>query len=279
MKLGFSTLPCIHLSVEEIISYCKKYKIGGIEVRVGNENSIFGHTDEENLFNIGEAFDKAGIKVLCIASSICIKRYEPNQIHEAMEVIQRAKFVGADGTRVFLGNFARRLDDKKEPIDHQGIVQSLKELCQYDRHFNIMVETHNEYATGEVLSKLKQEVNEPNLKFIWDIIHPIEDGEDIHTTWKYIGKDIAHLHIKDGRKREDNIWHDYEYTLLGEGQLPIYEIMDILREENFTGFLSLEWENIWRDELKKYPSDMDFILTMFKNYVTSTKMQGNKQNG
>ncbi len=264
MKLAFSTLPFMDYNAEELIYYCKKYKIDGLEIRAGADNSILGEKEEKELKLIGEQFLQANITVLCIASSICIKGYEPSKIKEAAELIEKGKKIRANGIRIFLGNFARRFDTKLDVLDHDGIVKSLREICDIDEGFEVMVETHNEYATGRALSSLKKDVNRENLKFIWDIIHPIEDGENIETTWDYIGKSITHLHIKDGRKRKDPVWHDYEYTLLLQGELPIESILELLRRNNFSGFLSLEWESVWREELKQYPGDMDFLLTMFK---------------
>jgi|LSQX01.3.fsa_nt_gb sugar phosphate isomerase/epimerase len=267
MKLAFSTLPCMDYSAEKLIDYCKKYKIDGLEIRAGADNSILGEKEENKLELFGEQFAKADITILCIATSICFKGYEPHKIKEATELIERGKKIGAKGIRIFLGNFARRFDTKLGDLDHVGIVQSLREICDIDEDIEVMVETHNEYATGRVLSSLKKDVDRENLKFIWDIIHPIEDGEDIEATWSYIGRDITHLHIKDGKKQKDTVWHDYEYTLLGDGELPIESILQLLRRNNFDGFLSLEWESVWREELKKYPSDMDFLLTMFKTII------------
>jgi len=269
MKLAFSTLPCMDYGVKELIACCNKFNIEGIEIRAGNGNSILGETEDISLLQIGEKFAHSNIKVLCIGSSVCFKGYEPNKVKEAIEIIRRGKLVGACGIRIFLGNFARRFDSKRDLIDHDGIVRALKELCQYDKSFSIMVETHNEYATGKILSQLKNDVAEDNSKFIWDIVHPIEDGEDVETTWYYIGEHISHLHIKDGRKREDPIWHDYEYTLLGQGQLPIKDILHVLKKAGFKGFLSLEWESLWREELKQYSTDMNFLLTMFQKTISN----------
>jgi sugar phosphate isomerase/epimerase len=52
--------------------------------------------------------------------------------------------------------------------------------------------------------------------------------------------------------------------LIGQGELPIKSMLELLSRYNFGGFLSLEWESVWREELKQYPTDMDFLLTMFK---------------
>lgn len=268
MKLAFSTLPCMDYDAEKLIQYCNQFGIDGLEIRVGEANSILGEKEDLEFLKIKENFEKANITILCLATSICLKGYEPSKIKDAVALIGKARKIGAKGIRIFLGNFARRFDIKLDALDHDGIVKSLCEICDFDEDFMIMVETHNEYATGKVLSDLKKDVGRENLKFIWDIIHPIEDGENIETTWDYIGKEITHLHIKDGRKQKNLVWHDYEYTLLGEGELPIASILQLLKRNNFDGFLSLEWESIWREELKEYPTDMEFLLTMFKNSVT-----------
>ena len=250
--------------VNQLICCCKKYGMQGLEIRVSEGNSILGQKKYSDIELIGSRLRDEKIIVLCIASAVCIKDYNSAQIKETIKLIKLAKMLGAKGIRVFLGNFVRRYDVIPERLNHSGIVASIKEICDFDKNFTVMVETHNEYSEGKVLAGLKKDVDRKNLKFIWDIMHPIENGENIETTWKYIGKDIAHLHIKDGKKREKPIWHDFEYCLLGEGQMPIKKILQLLRHNNYDGFLSLEWESLWREELKQYSSDMDFLLTMFK---------------
>ena len=100
--------------------------------------------------------------------------------------------------------YKRQNPDKPEP-DYSGIIKALKEICDYanEKNVEIWVETHNEFATGKVLKPLIEDVGKSNLKIIWDVIHPIEDGESIEETWSEVGKSIAHIHIKDGINRHD----------------------------------------------------------------------------
>lgn len=255
MKYTFSTLPFMDKTAEDLKKICVKYGIDAVELREG-ENSLL---------------DTEGLPVVDIASSICFIQYDKDMIQKGKKAIDLAKKLKANGVRVFLGNFARTYDAPKMPIDYNGIVQSLQELCDYSQ-VEIWVETHNEFATGKVLQKLISDASRGNLKIIWDIMHPIEDGEPPAETWEYIGKYIAHIHIKDGRKKADPLWHDFEYTPIGEGDLPIGEIVTILYKNNYSGYLSLEWENVWRDELKQYPDNADFIIGEFIKYMKNLKV-------
>ena len=51
------------------------------------------------------------------------------------------------------------------------------------------------------------------------------------------------MHIKDGINRHDPLWHDFPYTRLGEGDLPLNELLDLLKNAGSDGYLSLEWES------------------------------------
>lgn len=131
------------------------------------------------------------------------------------------------------------------------------------RHYKV----YNEFATGRILSKLVSDVNSSDLKIIWDIIHPIEAEESIQETWNYIGGQISHIHIKDGRKRPDKEWHDFEYTYLGKGELPIRNIINMAEKNGYNGFYSLEWESLWRDELKLLNLPFDKVLEQYVRFM------------
>ena len=85
---------------------------------------------------------------------------------------------------------------------------------------------------------------------IWDMIHPVEDGEAPEETIAFLSKQCAHVHVKDGRPFDDAVMHDWKYTRLGEGILPIRHIIELLLQDGYEGFFSLEWEAKWREEIQ-----------------------------
>jgi fatty-acyl-CoA synthase len=83
--------------------------------------------------------------------------------------------------------------------------------------------------------------------------------EQPETTIKNLGAYIKHVHIKDAVKTEDVT----EFCLMGEGETPINEMMLGLRSVNYDGFISLEWDPKWCEEL----DDMEIIFAQFVNFV------------
>lgn len=268
-KKGFSTVACMGTSYEEVIESCVKHSITGVEIRLEDDGSVFGKSSKEDLEQLSKAFRDNGLVITNLGSSVCFTGYDEEKIEEGRAVADTAALLGVKAFRVFLGHFAAMVNPDKPQPDYDGIVKALCELCDYakEKNVEIWVETHNEFATGKVLQKLLSDVDKSNLKIIWDVIHPIEDGEAIVQTWDYIGDYVSHIHIKDGFDRKDPLWHDYKYTKLGEGELPLKELLKLLEEKNYMGYVSLEWERAWRDEIKEYPDSLDFIFQMFNEFA------------
>lgn len=251
MKLAYSTLFCMDYTPKEHIAFLKKHSAQGVEVRVNNDNT-FTHGDGMPITNIG--------------SSICLRGYNESVLADAKKLLKSIEACNIKAMRVFLGNFCVKKDAPRQPIDHAGIVKMLQEMCDCSK-VEIWVETHNEYSTGKVLSNLVKDVDRDNFKIIWDIVHPIEEGESPEDTLKYLGDRIAHVHIKDAKPHKEPIWHDYEYTPLGEGVLPIKKVVKLLEDFGYDGYFSLEWESLWRDELKALSWSADEIMSKFMEFM------------
>lgn len=251
LKLCFSTLPCMDYNAVQLKALCEKFNIQGVEVRQSQS---------------GEFVYGSGLNVVDLGTGICLLGYETEKIEQAKIILRDIEQTDIKAIRIFLGNFAVMKTYAKNAVDYDGIVKAIAELADVTGK-EIWIETHNEFATGRVLKMLLDDIGRGNVKVIWDIIHPIEDFEQPQQTWEYIGDRIAHVHIKDGKVSSNPLKHDYEYTDLGEGELPIKEILSLLKKENFDGYISLEWESPWRDELKKYDNEIEAVLKRFTDYI------------
>ena len=251
MKLCFSTLPCLDYTAEQLKELCEKYNIDGVEVRVTKNG--FPYAPDLNVVDIG--------------TGICLLGYEEEKVAEAKHILNEIADKPIRAIRVFLGNFAVYYNAEKKEVHYDGIVKALQELADYTDK-EIWIETHNEFAKGSVLSLLLEDIGRANVKIIWDIIHPWEDGEKTEETIAYLGNRIAHVHIKDGKRSADPLKHDFDYTKLGEGELPIRKIIKLLLDNGYQGYFSLEWESIWRDEIKNCFANVEDALQMYKTYLS-----------
>ena len=269
MRKAFSTIACMKAKVEQLVKVCQSYHIDGIEIRLDDDNSVLGRSNRAELEALHEKFDQAGITVIDLGSSICICKYEEQYTSDIRQILKYAEFLGAKGIRVFLGNFAAKTNVSLQEPDYEGIVRQLKEMCEaaVTYHAEIWVETHNEFVTGKILRQLIADVGYDNLKIIWDIMHPLEDGEGIEETWCYIGDRIAHVHIKDGFDRRDPEWHDWQYTCLGKGAVPIGSVIKLLERAGYQGYYSLEWEAAWRKELACFDNSLNWVLKQYVDFL------------
>lgn len=271
MKRAFSTVACMDSSWQDILQSARRAGMDAVEIRMDEDGCVCGMNKEE-LPILVKQFSEQGIAICDLGTSVTFQDYEPEKIARACVCAELAAIAGAKGIRVFLGNFVKRFSDSA-PYSYGGIVRSLKELCAAlkETGVEVWIETHNEFSTGEVLSRLCREVACDNLKVIWDIIHPIEKGESYQETWRYLEDRIAHVHLKDGAKKADEDFIDYRYTRLGAGELPVKEVIALLGTDGYSGYVSLEWERQWRSEIRGIYEELDELLQDYNDFLEEAK--------
>lgn len=249
MRLSFSTLPVQDKSGEELLKLCQRHSMKA-EIRTARDGS----------FPFAE-----GLPVTNVGTGICLLGYDEAQLEKADCQLDLIKSRGILAARVFLGNFQMRYDAPKRPIDEDGMIRALRHFAKSG--VGIWIETHNEYATSKSLVPLLEKVGCENVGIIWDIAHPIEDGECVLETWQNLRDKIKQIHIKDAKPHPDPAFHDWYYTKLGEGELPICEVVECTQKDGYKGYYSLEWESAWRPEIKDTYSDADALLFDYKTFM------------
>ena len=67
-KKCFSTVACMDADFETVIAACKKYHIAGVEVRLGNDGSVFGMTERADVKKIKDEFEKNRLVITDLGS-------------------------------------------------------------------------------------------------------------------------------------------------------------------------------------------------------------------
>ena len=121
----------------------------------------------------------------------------------------------------------------------------------------LLLKTSGIYADTARLRRMMDSFACDQLAALWDVHHPYRDlGETGDTTIKNLGDYVRHVHLRDS---DDTC----AYQLIGEGSMPIADIMRALSSVNYDGFLSLEWKPEWMEELQ----DPEIIFPHFVNYM------------
>lgn len=272
MKLSFSTLPCEGWSVELLIASCQTLGYSGIELKIDDHYAVSLASTTKELCAIADKFRAAGITITNVGSRVILNGVAPEEekgLSELKHVIHIAATLGAKGVRIFLGSFLRFVHQREQPHEIERIISYLQEACDHaaTQGVEIWIETHNEFSTGKVLHALLERIARPNCKVIYDIIHPYEFGETPEETIQLLGDRCAHVHMKDGVPFENPTIHEWKYTPMGEGQLPLASIISTLQNSGYDGYYSLEWEPKWRPELKELNLEVPAVLESYVNFM------------
>ncbi len=249
--LVFSTLGCPDWSLERAAEEAVKDGYVGLEVRVLNGQIIPSDLDEAGQQEVREIMDRHGLKIVGIGASTRFSSPDAAerqaQQDELRQYLRLASALGIPYVRTFGGNVAdgHTID---ETID--WVASSLEDVMDdaEAEGVTVLLETHDAFCRGAEVARVLDQVQHPRLKAVWDVHHPYRMGESIEETWDLIGDRVAHVHIKDARRKPDGGW---QLVLLGEGEVPNKEVVELLMREGYRGYLSAEWEKKWHPEIEE----------------------------
>lgn len=263
MKISFSTLACPDFSWTDIYSMAKDLGFNGIEVR-GLGNEIYSvkakpFTDE-NIDKTVAKLNKLGLEIPCLSSGCCLKFFEKHDeiIEEITQYAILAKKLNTPYIRILA-------DLDPAPVDEivdEKIVEILKEVIPVAKENNVtlLVETNGVYSDTKRLKSLLDKVNSPYVQALWDMHHPYRYmGETGQQTVENLGDYIKYIHVKDSVMENGELC----YKLMGEGDIPIHEMLSALQKIGYDGYVSLEWVKRWSANL--YAAGI--VFPQFANYM------------
>ncbi len=264
MKIAFSTLGCPDFSWPDIYSMAKDLGFDGIEVR-GLGNEIYAVKaqpfTESQLPQTIKKLAELRLQIPCLSSGCCLKFADQADANyaEIVEYITLAEKLGTAYIRI-LG------DQDPQPggdVDDAVVLSALQRLAPVaEAHgVTLLVETNGVYADTDRLRKLLDHVASDAVAALWDSHHPYRyGGEKPGKTVQNLGAYIKYVHVKDSVVADEAI----HYRMIGEGDLPIDEIMRALRSINYDGFVTLEWVKRWAADL----SDAGIVFPHYANYMS-----------
>lgn len=264
MKLAFSTLGCPDFSWTDIYSLAKDFGFDGIEIR-GLGNEIFAvQAQPFTAAQIPQTVNKLSelrLEIPCLSSGCCLKFAEKAEENhqEIVQYIQLAAALGTPYIRL-LGDLEPRPDGE---VDDAVVLAALRRLIPIaeEKGVTLLVETNGVYADTARLCRLLNEAASDAVAALWDLHHPYRyGGETPGKTVQNLGAYIKYVHIKDSVIENGAI----RYRMMGEGDLPIDDMMLALSSIKYSGYISLEWVKRWAADL----DDAGVVFPNFANYMS-----------
>lgn len=250
MKLSFSTRYMPDMPLSGYIATAQAQKFNAVEIYdmykdcFGGEKPSFSKT---GAFSTKRKLLNSGIAVsqLDFPFDISDDKYFEDNIKKAEEIISAASDINVPYVKAYAGKSKEKAEE---------FLFRIKSVAE-NENVTVLVETDGVYSDSSVLRDFLEGFAGDCIGAQWNMYHTFfEAKEDAETTVKNLGAYIKSVKINDADS-------DGKPVLIGEGNLPVGEMINALRSINFAGYVCLEWNLDWFPEI----DDFDIIFTFFES--------------
>ncbi|MBR7094793.1 MAG: AMP-binding protein, partial [Clostridia bacterium] len=252
MKLSFSTRGWPGLSFAEMLDTAVAMGFAGVEVynlpRFDPMTDRGGPFHKYNTAATARELRERGLAIPCFDTSLDISS-DKEAVATALSLLEVA-----GNTRVPYVTVCALHDDE------EAVAAALTALLPAAEAagVSILLKTSGIYADTARLRAMLDRFASDFLGALWDVHHPYRDhGESADDTIKNLGAYVSHVHLRDSDEAGN-------YQLIGEGTMPIDDVVRALSSVNYDAFISLEWKPEWLTGL----DDPEIIFPHFVNYMS-----------
>ena len=252
MKISFSTLACPDWTLAQAAAIASSSGYDGIELRfVENEDSLWKLPAfrAPEMTATKRLLQDRGLAISCVDTSCRFHFPDPKErerwVEEGVRMADLAAALEAPGIRVFGDTI--QLGATRD-MTRTWIAESIRRLAEKiaPTGVEVWLETHGDFAGADETASILAEAVHPKAGVLWDPANCyIESKERPQDGAARLGAAVRHMHFKD-LLIEQNKWTP---VLTGEGNFALQEVQTALRQINYQGFASFEWEKKWHPEI------------------------------
>lgn len=272
MKLAFTTLGCPEWDMGTIIAKAVEYGFDGVDFR--------GYQGELNVYELprftndvkdtARQFADAGLDVSCFSSSVCVFLKTPAELNAGIDEVKAYAELCTHFQTPFIRVFGGAIGDTPRADAVDIMAANLEQIAEVTGKYGVqpLLETHDEWLECAHLKAVMEKVDPDSAGILWDVHHPYRmKGESPLETWTTLGRWIRNTHWKDSRVQQD-LEAGYQLCLTGDGDIPLTEIFECLKNGDYKGYLTLEWEKMWHPEIEEaeiaFPKYVEFMCKMIQ---------------
>ena len=252
-RIAFSTLAFPDATLARAVALGRSWGYAGVELRLIDGELIDPAMPAAERVAVRQTASAAGLPIVAVDSSIRLTDDDPGpELRQFLELASDWEsplvrvFGGAlpDGDRpgaaaerqARLAAAARVLDAAAGVAERLGVA--------------IGVETHDSFSSARVVAELLAMVESPSVGAVWDSHHPYRMGERPAEIYAALGARLMLAQVKDARRAPERT-DGWQLVLLGDGEVPVREMLAVLAAGGYEGWISVEWEKRWHREIEE----------------------------
>lgn len=208
----------------------------------------------------------AGLPAVAVDSSIRLTSADAGR--ELRQFLELASDWEAPLVRVFGGGVFGNRPDGAELRAAARVLESAAPDAER-LGVAIGVETHDAFSASAVIAEVLELVDSAAVGAVWDSHHPHRAGERPADVWANLGRRILLAQVKDAR-RDPARADGWQLVPLGEGEVPVREMLALLSAGGYQGWVSVEWEKRWHPEIAEPEVALPQHLTVLGTWMRET---------
>jgi sugar phosphate isomerase/epimerase len=272
--ITFSTLACPGWSIETILEKAAEFGYDGIEWRGGLEGHIPPGMPARDISTLRQRSAGAGLAALAITTytSFVSQIAEERKPHvdELRRYSDLAAELGAPFVRAFLGELPAGAFPDDQLYENISDCLSMASAYAATVGVKIAVEPHDTFTRSSVVSPIFDRYpSHSDLRVIWDVGNTFAAGEEPTEGFDVLKDRLAYVQIKDG-KRSGSTW---QLCSVGDGDVPLMRVFELLSDHGYAGAVSVEWEYAWHPEIDPPDIALPAALKTVRKLLTIVKSE------
>lgn len=250
MRFAYSTLACPGRRLEETLELGARAGYEGVELRLIDGELIDPGMSAQDRRRVAGACAQAGLPAVAVDSSIRVAAPEDPRDLDAQigAFVDLAAEWGAPTIRVFGGELPDAPAARRNQLAAAaGVLQRAGDRAGR-MGVRIGVETHDAFLASATVAELLALVPSAWVGAVWDSHHPCRAGESAEQVYAAIGSRLCLAQVKDAARTGTGP-DDWQLVPLGEGEVPVREMLRLLIQGGYDGWVSVEWEKRWHPEI------------------------------
>jgi len=246
-RICYSNLACPEWTFERTVDAVHEYGFDGLEVRLFDGEVVTPAIQEASRLRGERALRRSGVQVAALDTSLRVTTDDaPAFLADLEEMAAVAEQWGAPLMRLFGGALPA------EPVARADTLRRAADLLVEaapvaGRHgARLALETHDDFSSARTVAAVLDLAGD-SAGALYDAHHPHRVGERPAEVLEQLGRHLWHVHLKDAvRLPGDDNW---QLVPIGQGEVPVLELVGLLAAGHYDGWLSVEHERKWHPEL------------------------------
>jgi sugar phosphate isomerase/epimerase len=261
-RIAFSTLAFPDATLASAVSLGRDWGYAGVELRLIDGQLIDPRMPAGARAAVKRTVTAAGLPVVAVDSSIRLTSEDPGP--DLRRFLELASEWESPLVRVFGGTLPADLAQRQDTLAAAArVLESCVPLAER-LGVAIGVETHDDFSASSTVAELLA-LGGPSrwTGAVWDSHHPYRVGEQPADVYANLGERILLAQVKDARRVGD----DWQLVPLGEGEVPVRQMLGLLAAGGYRNWISVEWEKRWHPEIAEPEVALPQHLTVLAGWM------------